>query len=1584
VLKKLSKMMSQMLGTPLSYVSIGRRSRSGTRRHQPARVRPAVEVLEDRTTPAILFAPQHGALNATSDGGAVLGGSSDVHIYNIFWGSYWRTSAGQNYANLIESSIDPIFHSSRYLDNLFQYGIGHRASVDPRPGTMHFAFNYSEPQSGFSTLDTYNAALNAVQQGLPVDSNAIYFVITPPGTTSGEVVVKDDGTVVPVAAYHTYSTVHSVPFTIGWIGTDSTVDYVTRLLSHEVVEAMTDPNLDAWHVSPANPPENEIADNEAEAYSYRVNGYLVQAYWSQNDTAFRVDDGTSQFFYVNKDPNVFEDGKGQLVINGDQFGDAYNDSIIVDVNPAGGVWVNLNGEVVSFEPGQITSIVVNTGAGTNYVNVNNEALAVGLTINDGGDDHVYLGSQGSVQGIKGSVQINSPSNHTQLVINDSADTVAQKVVVDDLSVIGLAPGNIGFNSDGLSYLTIYGGSGGNTFYVFNTPSTYNGVTPGFTWIDSGAGIDTVDVVGTAGGPHAGGLYINGESGHDYVYVGTDTSTASPRPGNGTLAGINGFVYAFNPGGVTSLYVDDAADATGRVVTLNSNSLTGLSAGTIYWVPTSSYTGGVDDLHIYGSGAASTYNVTDTPSLYYYTDLITGTGNDTVIITGTTGYVGTYNTGGYDSVYVGTGTLAGINGAVNVSGAGSTYLYVQDYNDTIAHTATLTGNSLMGLSTGTIWWAASSTAMGGVTYLSIADSAGSSTWNVTDTPNLYYFTNLYTGAGNDTVYISGTTGTLNVNNLDGYDSVSVGSNGTLANVNGTVNVSGNGSTYLYIEDYNDTTSHTATLTATSLTGLSRGAIQWVPTVSATGGVTFLDITGSAAGSIYNITDTPALWYYTDFNTGAGNDTVNITGTTGAVYLYNGGGSDNVYVGNGTLAGINGFVYAYGAGSTYLYVQDGSDTTARSATLNGYSLTGLSTGTIQWAPSVTYLRIDGSAATSTYNVTDTPNLRFSTDLITGAGNDTVTVSGSTGVVNVYNRGGYDSVYVGTGTLAGINGAVNVSGAGPTYLYVQDYSDTTARTATLAGTYLMGLSSGLIGWTPSSTAMGGVTYLKITGSSAGSTYNVSDTPILLYSTDLVTGAGNDTINISGTTGVLNLGNMGGFDTVNVGSNGTLAGINGSLNVSGAGSTYLYVQDYNDTTAHTATLTATSLTGLSKGSIQWVPSVTGTGGVTFLDITGSAAGSTYNVSDTPNLYYYTELNTGAGSDTVFITGTTGPMFLFNGGGADTVVIGRQASATTGKVAAVKGWLDIGGAGTTALTVDDSGDSIGRSATLTASSLAGLAPATIFYETSVTSLTINGGNGNDTLTVASTSPSTPVTFNSGNGTDTLVGPNTPNTWTITGTDVGNLNGAVFFTRVATLVGGTDVDTFAFATGGRMVSLDGGGAPAGTGDWLDYTAYPGAVSVNLATGKATGVTATVSNIQNVFGGNHGNTLTGNAQGNILIGGSGADTIIGGSGRSLLIGGKGSDTIIAGSDDDIVIGGYTSYDQAHNEAALMDVLARWQSADSYAARISNLRAGYRPLVLGTTVFDDGGADRLTGNAGMDWFFAGARTAITDPQAGEVVN
>jgi hypothetical protein len=75
------------------------------------------------------------------------------------------------------------------------------------------------------------------------------------------------------------------------------------------------------------------------------------------------------------------------------------------------------------------------------------------------------------------------------------------------------------------------------------------------------------------------------------------------------------------------------------------------------------------------------------------------------------------------------------------------------------------------------------------------------------------------------------------------------------------------------------------------------------------------------------------------------------------------------------------------------------------------------------------------------------------------------------------------------------------------------------------------------------------------------------------------------------------------------------------------------------------------------------------------------------------------------------------------------------------------------------------------------------------------------------------------------------------------------------------VDVFRFSRAGALASINGGGAPANQGDWLDYSSFRTPVTVNLASGTGTNVTGragSVSNIQNVRGGNARDTLTGNA------------------------------------------------------------------------------------------------------------------------------
>ena len=118
------------------------------------------------------------------------------------------------------------------------------------------------------------------------------------------------------------------------------------------------------------------------------------------------------------------------------------------------------------------------------------------------------------------------------------------------------------------------------------------------------------------------------------------------------------------------------------------------------------------------------------------------------------------------------------------------------------------------------------------------------------------------------------------------------------------------------------------------------------------------------------------------------------------------------------------------------------------------------------------------------------------------------------------------------------------------------------------------------------------------------------------------------------------------------------------------------------------------------------------------------------------------------------------------------------------------------------------------------------------------------------------ILFEGGPGSDTLRGPETWNTWNLTDDNAGNLGGvSVFaFTGLENLFGSGQQDVFTLAEGASLAGLLDGGAGR---DTLDYSAFSATVTVNLATGTATGVTG-LGNIEELRGGLAEDTLHGPA------------------------------------------------------------------------------------------------------------------------------
>jgi len=300
-------------------------------------------------------------------------------------------------------------------------------------------------------------------------------------------------------------------------------------------------------------------------------------------------------------------------------------------------------------------------------------------------------------------------------------------------------------------------------------------------------------------------------------------------------------------------------------------------------------------------------------------------------------------------------------------------------------------------------------------------------------------------------------------------------------------------------------------------------------------------------------------------------------------------------------------------------------------------------------------------------------------------------------------------------------------------------------------------------------------------------------------------------------------------------------------------------------------------------------------------------------------------------ITGNSGNNTLMGGDGADTLDggIGTDTASYTGSAAAVNVSLV---ANATNTGGDAAGDVLSNIENLIGSN----------HNDTLTGNAGNnkleGGNGNDTLI-------------GGAGADTLDGGDGNNTASYTGssaqvnvslslvagaTNTGGDAAGDVLNNIDNLIGSDHNDTLTGNTGNNKLeggkgndtligglgndSLDGGdnddiligGAGAdslngGTGnDTASYTGSAVAVNVSLVAGATnTGGDAdgdVLSNIENLIGSDHNDTLTGDVGNNKLEGGNGDDTLNGGDGADSLTGGNGNDSLDGGTGNDTLDGG----------------------------------------------------------------------------------
>ena len=181
------------------------------------------------------------------------------------------------------------------------------------------------------------------------------------------------------------------------------------------------------------------------------------------------------------------------------------------------------------------------------------------------------------------------------------------------------------------------------------------------------------------------------------------------------------------------------------------------------------------------------------------------------------------------------------------------------------------------------------------------------------------------------------------------------------------------------------------------------------------------------------------------------------------------------------------------------------------------------------------------------------------------------------------------------------------------------------------------------------------------------------------------------------------------------------------------------------------------------------------------------------------------------------------------------------------------------------------------------------------------------------------------------------------------------------LVGGRD-DDWLIGGAGADTLIGGSGE-----DVIDYRVSPSGVTINLATGAASGGHAQgdrIAGVEHVIGTEHDDHITGDAGANRLTGGGGDDRLIGAEGNDRLIGGAGGDTLDGGVGWDII-------DYESSTSGVTVDLATGAASGGHAQgdRIAGVEH-----VIGTEHDDhitgDAGANRLTGGGGDDTLLGGA--------------
>jgi hypothetical protein len=534
-----------------------------------------------------------------------------------------------------------------------------------------------------------------------------------------------------------------------------------------------------------------------------------------------------------------------------------------------------------------------------------------------------------------------------------------------------------------------------------------------------------------------------------------------------------------------------------------------------------------------------------------------------------------------------------------------------------------------------------------------------------------FIDVYGRGGTNTFKINNSPAKVVIHSQGNYDAVTVG-NGSLAGVTGSVDVIGSTrTTNLDVDDHLDRSARTITMDSTSIAVSAATTISW-------SGLSSVALDAGQGGNTIDVRNTFNGW--TDVYTGTGTNTVKVSATSNVLDIHGQGGSDTVTVGSvsGLVSKLGGDLYVENStGSTGLIIDDHKDATGRTATLNRGTLSWSNkyAPTIHWTSTssgrggVNYLDIKGGSGGNTFNVNDT--IPQWTDLFDGSGHNRVNVKGTTGTLYIAGGAGDVVDVENNGSLAGIHGAVRVGTPGASTVYIDDSADKTGRTATLDQGHLTWTNyAAPVYWAPTAKGSSGLAFLGVYLGTGTNSVLVKNTDIAAQGT-LVQSFGTTGLTVQGTTGSLRYdGTHNSTDTVVIGSQGSLSGIKGALDLYGSARMNVTVDDRADKTGRTATFGPRSLTWTNYAAALTLESAGSLG------ILGGSGGNTFTIQGVAaNLAV--QLAAGSGNDTIKMTGSlpafAGALSIDGQKGTNTLDYSGYTSAVVvnlplGKASAISG----------------------------------------------------------------------------------------------------------------------------------------------------------------------------------------------------------------------------------------------------------------------------------------------------------------------------